>query len=259
MLEPWALRHKRWKKLAAMYLYQRRDLGRAMVLHATGTPEARNLNNLVVGASICTIPNGINLPELVPTRSKAGTKTALFLGRIYPVKGLPMLIEAWARVRPPNWRLVIAGPDESGHRRVVEDAVSRAGLNEIVSFAGPLGDEAKTSALSNADVFVLPSYSESFGMAVAEALAYGLPVITTTAAPWPMLAEKGCGWWVTPSPDGIAEGLRQATSCDTETLNMMGAAGRALIAAEFGWPQISEQFMAVYRQVTCAQPSLPAA
>ena len=143
-----------------------------------------------------------------------------------------MLIEAWARVRPDGWLLRIAGPDEAGHRKQVESAVSAAGLGEVVSFTGPLEPQMKKSAFFDADLFVLPTHSESFGMVVAEALAHGLPVLTTTAAPWSILRERGCGWWVDATVDGIAEGFRQATSLDTEALQAMGTKGRALVIAE---------------------------
>jgi glycosyltransferase involved in cell wall biosynthesis len=176
-------------------------------------------------------------------------KKALFLGRIYPVKGLPMLIEAWARVRPDGWSLQIAGPDEAGHRAEVEQAVCAAGLAEVISFLGPLEDEAKRSVLLAANLFVLPTHSESFGMAIAEALAHGLPVLTTTGAPWPMLPGHGCGWRVEPTVDGICEGLRQATSLDPGTLQAMGGKGRELVAAEFGWQRVAKQFLLVYENL----------
>lgn len=171
------------------------------------------------------------------------------MGRIYPVKGLPMLIEAWARVRPHGWILQIAGPDEAGHRAEVEQVVRAAGLNEIISFLGPLEGQAKQSALFAADLFVLPTHSESFGMAIGEALAHGLPVLTTTCAPWSMLPEHGCGWWVEPSVDGITEGLRHATSLDSTTLQAMGAKGRELVAAQFGWERVAKQFVSTYENV----------
>jgi glycosyltransferase involved in cell wall biosynthesis len=174
----------------------------------------------------------------------------LFVGRIYPVKGLPMLVEAWARVRPRGWHLVIAGPDEAEHRAEVERAVSVAGLNGVISFLGPIHGKAKTGAYFNADLFVLPSYSESFGMAVAEALAHGLPVLTTKGAPWPELAARGCGWSIDPTVEGIAQGLSEATSQDSAALSAMGARGRAWIAANFGWDAIATQFLAAYEQLS---------
>jgi glycosyltransferase involved in cell wall biosynthesis len=176
-------------------------------------------------------------------------RVALFLGRIYPVKGLPMLIEAWARVRPHGWVLRIAGPDEAGHRREVERRVSAVGLNHVVDFRGPLEGHSKESAFAEADLFVLTSYSESFGMGIAEALAHGLPVLTTTGAPWPMLPKEGCGWWVDPTVDCVTEGLRQATSLNSESLREMGEKGRALVTAEFSWKSVAARMLTNYKKI----------
>ena len=250
MLEPWAIRHKRWKKAAAWRLYQRRDLDRASALHATAAQEAENLRAFALNPPIRAIANGVDLPDL-RAEPPAGDRirTALFLGRIHPVKGLPMLIEAWARTRPAGWRLIIAGPDEAGHQREVEAAIAAAALSEVVSFAGPAFGEAKTQALREADLVVLPSHSESFGMAVAEALAHAKPVLTTTAVPWPMLAARGCGWRVAPDAGALADALRDVASCDAATLRRMGAAGRALIEADFGWARIAEAFAELYESL----------
>jgi glycosyltransferase involved in cell wall biosynthesis len=258
MLEPWALSHKRLKKKIAWWLYQKRDLKLARCHVATGEAEARSLRRLGLEVPIATVPNGVDVPEercckvglesLKAVRN-GRRRTALFLGRIYPIKGLPMLIEAWARVRPEGWLLRIAGPDEAGHQKQVQRAVSTAGLGESVSFVGPIDPQMKTAAFFDADLFVLPTHSESFGMAVAEALAHGMPVLTTTAAPWQILRDRGCGWWVDATIDGIAEGLQQATSLDPETLRAMGAKGRAFVVAEFGWKRIANLMLSTYEEV----------
>jgi glycosyltransferase involved in cell wall biosynthesis len=254
MLEPWALRHKRWKKAAAWRLYQRRDANRAAALHASADAEAANLAAMGLKAPIHTIANGVDVPELAPASCVADRPmTAVFLGRIYPVKGLPMLVEAWARVRPAGWRLVIAGPDEAGHRSEVEAGVAAAFLTGSISFAGPVAGEAKAALLSAADLFVLPSHSESFGMALAEALAHGAPVLTTTAVPWPQVEARQCGWRIAPTVDGLAEGLRIATARDRASLEAMGAAGRAL-ATEYGWPRIADAFVALYEALMRREP-----
>jgi glycosyltransferase involved in cell wall biosynthesis len=251
MLEPWAIRHKGLKKRLAWRLYQRRDLAWASALHTTADAEAKNLAAFGLAVPIVTIPNGVDLPDASAShpRPDGGTRTALFLGRLYPVKGLPMLIEAWARLRPQGWRLVIAGPDEAGHRGVLEAAVAAAGLAEVVSFTGPLEGEAKASLLRDADFLVLPSHSESFGMVVAEALAHGTPVLTTTATPWPVLEERNCGWRCAATPDAIAEALRGAMSCDAARLRAMGAAGRAFVAQTLGWERIAAEFVALYERL----------
>ena len=258
MLEPWALRHKRLRKRVAWQLYQRRDLKQARCHHTTAEAEARNLQQLGLGVPVVAVPNGVDVPEERPwvcgsesenAVQSGQRRTALFLGRIYPVKGLPMLVEAWARVRPDGWLLRIAGPDEAGHQKKVEKAVSAAGLGEVVFFTGPIGQQRKKSAFFDADLFVLPSHSESFGLAVAEALAHGLPVLTTTGAPWSILPENGCGWWVDATVDGIAEGLRHATILDPKTLRAMGAKGRALVIAKFGWKGVAERILSMYEGV----------
>ena len=253
MLEPWAINHKWVKKSVAWWLYQRRDLKRAHCHHASAEAEGRNVQSLGLGVPVRVIPNGVDLPELdSPAERRCDRKKALFLGRIHPVKGLPMLIKAWARVRPQGWYLQIAGPNEAGHLIAVKNEVLAAGLGETVSCMGPISGPMKQAALLDADLFVLPTYSESFGMSIAEALAHGLPVLTTTGAPWPMLQQHGCGWWVDATVDGIADGLRQATSSDSETLQAMGRKGRAFVKAEYRWEHIARQFIVTYESILMA-------
>ena len=282
MLEPWAVRHKRGKKSIAWWLYQRRDLTRATGHHATADTEGGNLEKLGLGVPVHVIPNGVDVPDdaalaqhsagtgdaargtsvtgrtdgrdeardsrthVTAASSPGTTRTALFLGRLYPVKGLPMLIDAWARVRPANWSLAIAGPDEAGHRAVVEAAVRANGLEDAVTFTGPLAADAKRRALLDADLFVLPTHSESFGIAIAEALAHGRPVLTTRGAPWPMLEERGCGWWVQPDVEGLADGLAAATALARPALDAMGARGRAFVRSEYAWDRVADRFLALY-------------
>ena len=257
MLEPWALNHKRLKKNLAWCLYQCRDLKQARCHITTSEAEAQNLQDLGLGVPIATVPNGVDVPEERPwgvgsgaeRAVRGGLRTALFLGRIYPIKGLPMLIEAWARARPDGWILRIAGPDEAGHQKQVEKAVTAAGLGQVVSFMGPLAYGMKKSAFFDAELFVLPTHSESFGIVVAEALAHGLPVLTTTGAPWSILRDSGCGWWVDATVDGITEGLRRATILDPETLRSMGAKGRTLVSAKFGWKRVADHMLSTYEAI----------
>lgn len=252
MLEPWAIRHKRLKKAIAWRLYQRRDLERATMLHATAVSEIEAIRALGVNSTIVEIPNGADLPEQSrePVRSAApaSRRQALFLSRIHPKKGLPMLIEAWARLRPAGWSLRVAGPDKCGHRAQVEDLVARRDLNGVVTFLGPVEGEEKAATYRAADLFVLPTHSENFGLVVAEALAYGLPVLTTRGAPWRELETERCGWWVEPTVDGVLAGLSAAIATDPEGRVEMGQRGRALIAARYAWESIAQRFIVVYEQ-----------
>jgi glycosyltransferase involved in cell wall biosynthesis len=247
MLEPWARNHKRWKKKFAWWLYQRRDLCCASYHHATSIAEAESLRTLQLGVPVSVIPNGVEIANGDPRRRKrSDIRTALFVGRIHPVKGLALLIEAWAKLRPRSWQLQIAGPDEIGYRHELERKVSGASLSDVVHFLGSLNDEAKEQTFANADLFVLPSFSESFGMVIGEALAHGVPVLTTTAAPWPMIEGRGCGWSVIPTVDGITAGLRVAISSNPTTLKAMGENGREFIRQDYAWPKVAKQFIDTY-------------
>lgn len=256
MLEPWARRHKKWKKDLAWLAYQRRDIRSTNALHATAAAEAENLDALGLGVPVHVIPNGVHVPArraVLPMN----TRTALFMGRLYPVKGLPLLIEAWSRVRPLGWRLVLAGPDEAGHRAELEAQIDRRGLGGIISFTGSLEGQAKDNALFGAELFILPTHSESFGMVIAEALAHAVPVLTTVGAPWPALAERAIGWRTPISVDGLAVGLAEATSLDRSVLQAMGERGRAYVKAEFGWDHVARQFLATYAAIV-AKSTAPA-
>jgi len=235
MLEPWALNYKRWKKRLVWHLYQYRDLKEATAFHATAEAEAMSIRRLGFQQPIAVIPNGVELPELVehkPIEAASQARTALFLSRIHPKKGLPMLLEAWAALKPGNWRLVIAGHDEAGHTVKLKSQV--------------LEGTAKDNAFRNADLFVLPSHSENFGIVVAEALSYGLPVLTTTGCPWRELKEKDCGWWVQPTREGILAGLQDALSQPRQVLVEKGHRGRKVVENRYQWPAIGRNMQKFY-------------
>lgn len=258
MLEPWALNHKKLKKKLAWWAYQRRDLRCAAFHHATAAAEAENLRRLRLGVPVGVIPNGVELAAAVDHRVRSGSepRTALFLGRIHPVKGLSLLVEAWAAVRPPGWQLQIAGPDETGYRAELERQISAACISGSVRFVGPLDGEAKERAFADADLFVLPSFSESFGMAVGEALAHGVAVLVTTSVPWPMIVARGCGWSVPVSVEGIADGLAEATSLDSPTLAAMGRKGQEFVQGKFAWPNIAKQFITAYETLLAGRRNI---
>lgn len=251
MLEPWAMNHKRWKKRLAWHLYQNRDLRSAAALHATSEAEVQGIRQLGLGVPVFPIPNGVDLPTLAVHDPKPDrtVRTALFVGRLYPVKGLPMLVDAWTRVRPPGWKMKLVGPDEAGHRSELEARVRAAGIEDNFEFTGPLEGDALQRAYEQADLFILPSYMESFGIVVAEALAHGIPVMTTHGAPWAGLQAEGCGWWTPVSVEGIAHALTDATSRSPQQLQAMGLRGRDWMQREFSWESVAEAIVRMYRKV----------
>lgn len=249
MLERWALNHHKWRKKFAWHTYQRRALASAQVLHATSTKEAQNLRSLGLSQPLAVIPNGVPVPNRYKQQASSGSNKALFLSRLHPVKGLPHLIDAWAAVRPTGWELCIAGPDEDDHRATIERQTKERGIASEVTFIGHVSEDKKWDLYHDADLFVLPTHSEGFGVVVAEALASGLPVITTKGAPWKELKTHGCGWWTDIGTEPLAEALADATSrSDAERL-AMGRRGRMLVEQNYTWPRVAEQMHEVYRWV----------
>ena len=256
MLEPWARRHGWLKKTAAWWAYQRRDLAGAAMVHATAPSEAASLRAAGVRAPLVVVPNGVELPPPAPPQPRAGRRRALFLSRLHPIKGLPMLLDAWAALAPEGWELVVAGPDEGGHRAELEAQAARLGIAEV-SFPGAARDGDKWALYRSADLFLLPTYSESFGVVVAEALAAGLPVLTTTGAPWSELVSRRCGWWVEPEPRALREALGVALAAPDAQRAEMGARGRALVAEAYGWPGIAARLADAYAWILDRSLALP--
>lgn len=246
MLTGWALRHRGTGKRLAWWLYQKRALATAKLLHATSQDEADDLRRLGCCQPIAVIPNGVALPEHDLPPAEAPLRRALFLSRVHRKKGLLDLVAAWAELRPVGWELVIAGDDDGGHAAEVEAAIRAARLENQCRLIGPVRDEDKWAQYAAADLFVLPSYSENFGLVVAEALGCGRPVLTTTATPWSGVEARRCGWCVAPGRAPLRAALTAALALDRGTLREMGARGRAWVRAEFSWDHAARQLGEVY-------------
>ena len=249
MLTNWSLRNGRLKKKIAWRLFQHRDLQSADAFHATGDQEAEDLRALGFEQPIAVIPNGVALPNVMPERKRENDqKQVLFLSRIHPKKGLLNLIRAWAAVSPDaSWSLVLAGPDENGHRREVESLARKLGVFHRLKFTGPVTDDEKWNLYRAADLFVLPSFSENFGMVIAEALAAGLPVITTRPTPWGSLHARNIGWWVEPTVEGINRALREALNQTDAERSETGRRAADWAQRQFAWPAIGRQMIEFYR------------
>lgn len=241
---------------------QRPALRRAACLHATSDLEYEDMRRLGFRQPIAVIPNGVDLPPDRPG-PRGEQRTLLFLGRLHPIKGVDLLIDAWTRVQGqfPGWRLVIAGAeDRSETSRGHSDALRRQAAGrgaERVSFAGELLGQAKWDAYAEAEAYVLPSRSEGFGLTVAEALAAGTPAITTRATPWGELEARGAGWCVAPGIAPLAAGLSDALARDEATLAAMGRRGRRWMEADFAWPDIGRRMARTCEWLVGACPKKP--
>ena len=251
MLSEWSLGLSRWRKRIAWWvLGQRRAVAATDCFHATSEGEAEDIRRLGFRQPIAVISNGIDLPDPGSAEPPAyrGRCTLLFLSRIHPKKGVPILLRAWRRVERhfPDWDLVVAGPDEAGQLSEIQKLARELDL-ERASFAGPAYDEDKRSLYRRADLFVLPTYSENFGMVIAEALSFGVPVITTKGAPWQELERRACGWWIELSEQNLARALEAAMSLPDERRVAMGRRGRLWMAQSFGWPSIAAEMKSLYQ------------
>lgn len=250
MLEPWALSYKNFKKRLAWNSYQRSDLASAAALHATSEMEAFNIRRLGFQQPIAVIPNGIAMPDGNALRKAVKKKQVLFLSRLHPIKGLPNLISAWAQLQPVDWKLVIAGPDEENHREEIRHLIDEKRLWNSIELLGEVNTEEKWQLLEASQLLVLPSYSENFGVVVAEALVKGVPVIATHGTPWRELENDGCGWWIETGVESLTKALREAFSMNEDVLRAMGERGSDLIAKKYSWTTIGKDMLDFYEWLT---------
>ena len=249
MLEPWPMRYGRIRKQLAWRIYQKGRLERNILLHATSSVEAENLRDLGLQLPIVVITDGTYIPEkaVLQKPDRPGKKTLLFLSRIHPKKGLLNLVKAMDYLRPSDWAVVIAGYDENSYQAIVEKAVLDSGLRDYFTFIGPVDDEQKWGLYNSADLFILPTHSENFGIVIPEALATETPVITTRGTPWKELIDYNCGWWVEPTVEGLIIALENAFALDDQQLKQMGKNGRMLIEEKYSWPVIARDLSDVYQ------------
>jgi glycosyltransferase involved in cell wall biosynthesis len=148
-----------------------------------------------------------------------------------------------------GWRFVIAGSDESGYLEEIRRKTRKFELHDKVVFVGPLFDQDKRDAFSAAELFLLPSRREAGPVTVLEALASGVPVLTTKGVPWGDLVIYHCGWWAQPTVAGVAESLRAALALSAEDLQKMGARGRDLVQSKYTWPVSAGMTVRLYQWI----------
>jgi glycosyltransferase involved in cell wall biosynthesis len=262
-LSEWAMRHGSKLKNIFWPVLQRPALRRATCFHATAESEYHDIRRLGFTQPVAVIPNGIDLPIVLP-KTFGEQRTLLFLGRIHPKKGLDMLLAAWRVVQEcfPRWRLIIAGSDDgfngsSGYRDELLVLIRSLGV-ERAEFVGNLYGTEKMQAYRDADLFVLPTYSENFGMTVAESLAAGTPVIVSKGAPWSGMDQNDAGWWIEIGGNPLVACLKDALSRSPAELAAMGENGRAWMERDFLWDGIGAKMAATYRWLCDRSLPVPA-
>jgi glycosyltransferase involved in cell wall biosynthesis len=261
MLEPWAWRHKWWKKWPYFQLVEKRLLDRAAALLATGAKEASRLRRFAPSQRIESLPLGLTgdaRPDYKNARAKLGWAAEevvlLFLSRLHVKKGPDLLMRALASGKwPPVTRLVIVG---DGERAYVESlkafATDHAGSLPRIDWVGALWGEARWKYFQGADLFCLPTHSENFGLAVLDALQVGTPTLTTVDTPWSDELASNRGYIAMPRVDSIREHLTRffadPRQNQTQRLEMSDWAWN-----RFAWSHLAPGYAAFYASVLRGQ------
>ena len=250
------------KKRIYISLIEKRNLASASVIHFTVDSEKKDyLEDGLPLKKAVVIPNGFD-PEEFKEKSPLGffrekfgissdKKTILFLSRLSPIKGIDTLIPAFAEVIKKNAEavLVLAGSDDRGYKKIINQLIKKYNLSRYVIFTGLLIGEDKISAFQDSDVFVLPSYSESFGNVVLEAMYFGLPVvITEKVGIAPSVSRVNAGLVIKKDVNQLAEAILKILNNPT-LAEQMGKNGKKLVETEFSWQNIAEEFIKEYDKI----------
>lgn len=250
MLEPWIVSRNYWtKKLPALLLYQRAAIRNAVWLHATGLLEKENLLKLGYNKNIHIVPNGIDIEQVQLRTSWNPRKKILFLSRIHVKKGIEILLEAIALLREKmnGYSVIIAGEGDVEYVKLLKNRAEQLGVTSLLEFKDGVYGEEKWMLFRGADFFVLPTFSENFGMVIAEALASGTPVITTKGTPWSELEKYECGWWVNTEVNSIADAIFTAIATDEKLRREMGLKGRELIEEKYSNQHMALTMLNLYK------------
>ncbi len=259
MLEPWAWRHKRWKKWPWHILFERRHLLGASRLLTTSEAEARNLGKLLPSGNCRELPLGLTSerrPDYAAARRALGWPESevvlLFLSRVHPKKGLHLLLRALAGLEPStvrNVRLVIVGGGEDRYVRELKRFVQRESARlPRVDWAGEIWDDRKWIYFQGADLFCLPSYSENFGLAILEALQVGTRVLTTDRTPWEIVPSLGAGKIVEPMEETVRSALAEVLADPIWTGEDREALAEQ-IRTRFSWDAVGPAYLRFYTEI----------
>lgn len=252
MMSTWAWHHHRWRKRASRWLVHPGALNAVAGWHVTSREEENDIRALGFRQPVCVAPNGVDAPapdesagaaafwrEACPETARR--PTALFYGRFHEKKRVIELIDLWIERAAPDWLLLLVGiPEEYTPDLLERYALKLSAPGRVRAFSGL----TRPPPYAVASLFLLPSHSENFGLAVAEAMAHGLPALVTDTTPWRALNTENCGWCVAWPDFGPA--LAAATRCASAELQQRGARARTWVLREFSWRRSAESLHAFY-------------
>jgi glycosyltransferase involved in cell wall biosynthesis len=236
-------------------------LQKAQCVVATSESEAKCIESRFSPKRLDVIPNAIETPNLLDKDSAVqwahrvlennDGKYVLYLGNLNPHKNIEKLIEAWSGIQR-NWPqhiLVVAGPGMEKYIMKLQAQIHRLGLTERIKLFRPVYGQDKWALLNAAEVVVLPSLSENFGLVVAEALYCGTPVVASQGTPWSCLESEGFGHWVESEDSFLTKAIHDVLSWSTERRKLMAANAQQFIRRHFSWEEVAKQYIALYRDL----------
>lgn len=252
MLEPWIIsRHYLTRKLPALWLYQKAAIQKANIIHATADSEQENLIKLGYNPNIKVVKLGIDVESIKMRDTWGKTRQILFLSRIHVKKGINYLIDATNALRNElqGYKIIIAGEGDAEYIDSLKRQISMYGINDIIELIGGVYGEKKWELYRTSDFFVLPTHSENFGLAIAESLASGTPVITTIGTPWKELNSSNSGACIEIGTQPLVETLRRFIRLSDAEREEMGRNGRHLIETKYSDAKMAEEMLALYNSI----------
>ncbi len=257
MLEPWAWRHKWWKKWSYFHIVEKRHLGSARALLATSAAEAQRLRSLFPKQRVEMLPLGVTCeagPNYASAREQLGwsntERVLLFLSRIHLKKGLHLLLQALAEMKvPEDTRLVIVGGGEAAYIGSLRKlAASLRHRPPRVEWIGEVWGDERWKYFQGADLFCLPTYSENFGLAVMESCQVGTPALTTSATPWATEFGSGRGFIATPDVASVREELRKFFALPAWTMTDRERLAH-WVREKYHWDTLTPRYAEFYRSL----------
>ncbi len=207
LLDPWSMSHKALKKRIYYNLIERQCLSSCATVHVTSSFEFQAVKNLNIPASIRNIPWAVEIsPEQFIKVKEQDLIRLLFIGRLHPVKSIPTIFEAMAYLKKLGIgvQLDLVGAGELAYEQLLRQKISQHQIHQQVIWHGHVGEVQRSTLYQNADLFVLPSLHENFGLAAVEAMSAGLPVIISDQVGLaPEVQHVGAGF-VIPVEDGLS-------------------------------------------------------
>ena len=248
-LAKWSLSHSKWRKKMFGWFAQNEALANTDMFHATSQKEYEEIREAGYKQPVAIVPIGMDLPNVQHAKNDE-KKKVVFFGRLHKVKAVDNLVLAWDKLMRgdeglmPDWELLIAGPD-CGVKADLARIVREEKLDNV-RFVGEINGAGKYEFLARADIYVLPSLTENFGITLAEALACGTPCIASHGTPWAGLERELAGRWIPIGVEPLAAALKEMMTMSDDERRLMGEKGRAWIERDFSWRGVGEKMKLAY-------------